>query len=113
MTRAGSNELLPILARESPLPETPRSWMKRLSAAILPRALRLVLLAAAALLIYAAAPQPPVPDDVSLESARQFFPSAAKLAPGEAPLGGQQVLDDSGNLLGLVLTTSPYADDLI
>ncbi len=81
--------------------------------AILPRALRLSLLAAVALLLYYAGRQPPPADDVSIVDARRFFPAAAKLAAGDAQLGGQAVLDEKGKPLGLLLTTSPHADDLI
>jgi NosR/NirI family nitrous oxide reductase transcriptional regulator len=85
----------------------PRGW------AILPRALRLGLLAAVALLLYFAGRQPPPADDVSLDAAKRFFPAAAKLSAGDARLGGQAVLDGKGKPLGLLLTTSPHADDLI
>lgn len=87
--------------------------MQWFNSAILPRALRLVLLAAVALLLYVAGRQPPPADEVSLATARRFFPSAAELAVGDARLGGQAVLDGKSKPLGLLLTTSPQADDLI
>lgn len=85
----------------------PRGW------AILPRALRLGLLVAVTLLLYVAGRHPPPADEVSLDDAKRFFPAAAKLATGDARLGGQAVLDAKGKPLGLLLTTSPHADDLI
>lgn len=87
--------------------------MQWFNSVILPRALRLGLLAAVALLLYVAGRQPPPADDVSLDAAKRFFPAAAKLAAGDARLGGQAVLDAKGKPLGLLLTTSPHTDDLI
>lgn len=87
--------------------------MQWFQSAILPRALRMGLLAAVALLLYVAGRQPPPADNVSLADAKRFFPTAAKLATGDARLGGQAVLDDKEKALGLLLTTSPHADDLI
>lgn len=47
----------------------------------------------------------------SLEDARAFFPDAAQIAAGEA--GSVSVEDSSGALLGLMVATSPQADDVI
>jgi NosR/NirI family nitrous oxide reductase transcriptional regulator len=81
--------------------------------AVLPRAIRLSLLVAVAAILYFAGQQPPPADVISLGPAKQFFPTAAKLAAGDPRLGGQAVLDDKDQPLGLLLTTSPHADDLI
>ncbi|QDU30244.1 Thiamine biosynthesis lipoprotein ApbE precursor [Anatilimnocola aggregata] len=98
---------------ERTLPRARRSLRQIFGASILPRAFRLGLLAAVAALLYVAGQQPPPPDEISLESAKLFFPAAAKLAKGDVRLGGQGVLDEKGKTIGLLLTTSPHADDLI
>lgn len=90
-----------------------QTWLQWFNSAVLPRAFRLSLLAAVAVILYVAGQQPPTPDDVSLDAAQRFFPTAAKLSAGDARLGGQAVLDDKGQPLGLLLTTSPHTDDLI
>src|SRR4051812_14468719 len=79
----------------------------------LPRLFRLAVLAAAALLVYAASMTPRPPDEVSLADALTFFPAAARLAGGDRRLGGQTVVDSQGRPLGLVLTTSPHTDDIV
>lgn len=93
-------------------PRVRRSWKSWFSSSVWPRVVRLSLLAAVVALLHIAGQQPPAPAEMSLESARIFFPSAAKLAP-DARLGGQTVLDEKERMLGLLLTTSPQADDLI
>jgi NosR/NirI family nitrous oxide reductase transcriptional regulator len=80
---------------------------------MLPRLFRLAVLAAAALLVYAASLTPRPADDISLADARTFFPGAARLAGGDRRLGGQTVVDSQGQPLGLVLTTSPHTDDIV
>src|SRR6476646_8539477 len=80
---------------------------------IWPRLFRLAVLAAAALLVYAAGVKPRLPDEVSLADAQTFFPDAARLAGGDRRLGGQTVVDSQGRPLGLVLTTSPHTDDIV
>jgi thiamine biosynthesis lipoprotein ApbE/Na+-translocating ferredoxin:NAD+ oxidoreductase RnfG subunit len=79
----------------------------------LPRFYRLALLLIVAGLLYRAALVPQPPDDVPLESATTFFPTADRLALGDPRLGGQTVLDKQGRMLGLLLTTSPHSDDLV
>lgn len=93
-------------------PVAPRSWKSWFNSSVAPRMVRLGLLVAVAALLHVAGQQPRTPDSISLESAKIFFPSADKLAP-EARLGGQTVLDEKGKTLGVLLTTSPQADDLI
>lgn len=83
------------------------------NSAVLPRAFRLALLVAVAGILYFAGQQPPPADNISVSSAKQFFPTASKLAAGDPRLGGQAVLDDKDKPLGLLLTTSPHTDDLI
>jgi NosR/NirI family nitrous oxide reductase transcriptional regulator len=79
----------------------------------MPRLVRLTILIGAAALVYFAGREPPAADPVSLEAAQRLFPEAALLAGGDPRLGGARVLDGSGRTLGLVLTTSPQADDLV
>ncbi|WP_254507819.1 FAD:protein FMN transferase [Anatilimnocola floriformis] len=90
-----------------------RSWRQWITAAILPRAFRLGLLAAVAAILFVAGRQPPPADEISLATAKEYFPTAVKFAAGDARLGGQAVLDDKGKPLGLLLTTSPRTDDII
>lgn len=78
-----------------------------------PRFYRLTLLLAVAWLVHWQNFQPVPPDVVTLADARMFFPAAAGLAEGERRLGGQTVVDSQGRALGLVLTTSPHADEII
>src|SRR5262245_7492487 len=78
-----------------------------LMAAVVPRAYRLGVLAAAAWVLYVAAQRPAPPDSIALDDAQLFFTDAASLAAGDARLGGQTVLDPQGKLVGLLLTTSP------
>lgn len=98
---------------EKRAPREKSSWRAWFRSAIVPRAFRLALLVAVAAILYFAGKQPPPADDVSLEFARRFFPTADRLAVGDARLGGQGVLDAKGKPLGLLLTTSPHTDDLI
>src|SRR5690348_2076539 len=90
-----------------------RTWRQWLASAVVPRAFRLGVLAAVAAILFVAGKQPPPTDEVSLETARQFFPKATKFAAGDARLGGVAVLDEKGKPLGLLLTTSPRTDDII
>ncbi|WP_425614413.1 FAD:protein FMN transferase [Anatilimnocola sp. NA78] len=113
MTSEPASDASPPSASKPASPAARRSWRQRLSAAMVPRLYRLALLAAVAALLYFAGQEPAPPDNISLDSARLFFPKAVKLAAGDARLGGQAVLDDKGKALGLLLTTSPHADDLI
>jgi thiamine biosynthesis lipoprotein ApbE/Na+-translocating ferredoxin:NAD+ oxidoreductase RnfG subunit len=92
---------------------TRRTWRQWIAGAVAPRLVRLGLLACAAVLIYFAGRQPPPPDDISLADARAIFPTAARLTAGDVRLGGQTVLDESGETLGLLLTTSPHTDDIV
>lgn len=99
---------------EKPKSKPPqRTWRQWFTAAVLPRAVRLGLLAAVVYLLHVAAPQPIALQTVSLEQAKHFFPTAASLADGDVRAGGQAVLDEKLKLLGFLLTTSPQADDLI
>lgn len=79
----------------------------------MPRLVRLAILIGAAALVFLAGRQPGVADPVSLDTARRLFPEAAVLAGGDPRLGGARVVDRFGRPLGLVLTTSPQADDLV
>jgi NosR/NirI family nitrous oxide reductase transcriptional regulator len=79
----------------------------------MPRLVRFVILVCAAALVYFAGRQPRIADPVSLDAARRLFPEAAALAGGDPRLGGARVVDRFGRPLGLVLTTSPQADDLV
>ena len=90
-----------------------RTWRQWFAAAIVPRAFRLGLLAGVAAILFVAGAQPPAVEEISLDLAKQFFPEAAKFAPGDARLGGQAVLDEKGKPLGLLLTTSPRTDDIM
>lgn len=112
MTSEPSSEAPSAAVTGRAAPHVRRSWKSWFSASVLPRVVRLGLLATVAALLHVAAKQPASPANISLESARIFFPSAAELAPEER-LGGQTVLDEKGKTLGLLLTTSPQADDLI
>jgi NosR/NirI family nitrous oxide reductase transcriptional regulator len=90
-----------------------RTWRQWFSSAVLPRGFRLALLAAVVYLLHIAAGPPSVERTVSLEHAKFFFPTATAFGTGDVRAGGQAVLDENGKLLGLLLTTSPHADDLI
>lgn len=96
--------------RSRPARRASRQW---LASAVAPRLFRLILLAAAAALLFVAGRQPPPPDEVSLASAREIFPTAERLAAGDVRLGGQTVLNAEGQPLGLIITTSPHADEII
>ncbi len=50
---------------------------------------------------------------ISLDEARAYFPTAARLSSRDARRGGHTVLDAAGHALGYVLTTSPQTDDLV
>jgi Na+-translocating ferredoxin:NAD+ oxidoreductase RnfG subunit len=80
---------------------------------MIPRLFRLVVLAAAALVVHAANERTRPPDLVTLTDAQTFFPSAARLAAGGRRVGGQTVFDGHGRSLGIVLLTSPHTDDII
>lgn len=77
------------------------------------RLYRLAILAAVAFLLKLTLLPPASTGTVSLTQAQTFFPTAAKLASGDPRLGGITVQDAAGQSLGLLLTTSPQADDLI
>lgn len=96
-----------------PLTKPRRTLRQWFASAVLPRAVRLGLLAAVVYLLHVAAPQSVVQQSISLASAKHFFPTAATLADGDVRAGGQAVLDEKLKLLGFLLTTSPQADDLI
>jgi len=76
------------------------------------RLYRLAILAAVAFLLKLTLLPPASTGTVSLAKAQTFFPRAAKLASGDPRLGGITVQDSAGQSLGLLLTTSPHADDL-
>lgn len=53
------------------------------------------------------------PAPIELIETRRFFPEAAALRGREDRLGGADVLDEEGNVLGVVLRTSPASDPVI
>jgi hypothetical protein len=53
------------------------------------------------------------PAPIELIETRRFFPAAASLRGRDDRLGGADVLDTEGNVLGIVLRTSPASDPVI
>lgn len=53
------------------------------------------------------------PAPIELTETLRFFPEAAALRGRDDRLGGADVLDDEGNVLGIVLRTSPASDPVI
>lgn len=89
-----------------PLTVIARNW---------PRAVRLVILAAAAALLAFAAERPEQSPRIAVDWERivERFPTAVRLSDRDAPRGGAAVLDQQGRTLGYLVATSPDADDLI
>lgn len=98
------------MTQRSPSSQLPRQSAWRFWAI---RLYRLAILAAIAFLLHRTLLPPAMTDKVSLSQAQTFFPSASKLASGDPRLGGITVQDAAGRSLGLLLTTSPHADNLI
>ena len=74
---------------------------------VLLRGWRIAALAVAAWLLHLATPLTPPPSDgITVESARHFFPEAARI-------DSRRVFSATGAVLGSLLATSPECDDLI
>jgi NosR/NirI family nitrous oxide reductase transcriptional regulator len=98
-----------------PFNSSPNRKPSSLSGRFLPRAARLVILAAAAGLIFFTAdrPDPTPPLALDWEMIVERFPTAMRLSQRGAPRGGAAVLDAQGQILGFVVATSPDTDDLV
>ena len=53
------------------------------------------------------------PDEITVEDVRPLFAAADELVPVKGPVTGWRVLNEEGNRIGSVLSTSPVADDIV